>query len=60
MIKILIKKDGTTTISVEGVKGASCQTMTENIERALGEATSDEKTNEFYEAEQDVYMQNKN
>lgn len=41
-------------IQVQGVKGASCQKMTEDLEQALGTVKAEVKTSEFYEkADQD-------
>jgi len=48
-IRVRIKKDGTTQVSAEGVKGSSCKALTEPIEKALGKVVSDEETEEMYQ-----------
>jgi hypothetical protein len=45
-----IGKDGGTTVSVDGVKGEQCSTMSSGIIRALGgNVISDTPTDEMYE-----------
>lgn len=44
-----IDAQGNTTVSVKGVKGASCTDLTKQIERALGKTASDKKTPEYHE-----------
>lgn len=51
-ITIEIATDGSTTVSVNGVKGTSCQQLTKNLEKALGKTSKDTKTKEFYQNEQ--------
>lgn len=36
---------------VRGVKGASCEKLTENIHKALGSVTYSERTEEYFEQE---------
>ena len=57
MARIIVKiKGGKSQIEVDGVKGPSCADLTKNIEKALGNVSKEEKTNEFYEQDQDTYM----
>jgi hypothetical protein len=49
---IEIAKNGAVTITVNGVKGASCKDATAALEKKLGIVTEDTPTSEFYEAEQ--------
>lgn len=46
-IKVVIAKDGSTTVSVNGVAGKSCTDLTKNLERALGKQASQTKTAEY-------------
>ena len=48
-IRVRIKKDGTTEVSAEGVKGSNCKALTRPIEEALGKVTSDEETAEMHQ-----------
>lgn len=45
---IEISPSGDTKVSVKGVKGESCQSLTKEFEAALGKTTSDSKTKEYY------------
>jgi hypothetical protein len=49
-IEMLIKPDGTIEMVTHGLKGASCMTETDAIEKALGRTVRREKTREFYES----------
>lgn len=49
---IEISTKGAVTITVNGVKGASCQDATKALEGKLGIVTEDVLTNEYYEQEQ--------
>lgn len=53
-IKIEVNTDGTTQVTVNGVKGKRCAEVTANLEAELGKVTSTKKTTEFYEKEQTV------
>jgi hypothetical protein len=46
-IDLLIDEDGQTTIEVKGVSGPGCQNLTEAIEKAIGNKTSDVRTPEY-------------
>lgn len=46
-ITIIIDTDGSTEISVNGIPGKKCKTITEQLERALGIVTSDIPTKEI-------------
>lgn len=39
-------------VSVKGVKGKACQTLTADLERKLGAVTKQEKTKEYREVEE--------
>ena len=49
---ITISPKGAVTITVNGVKGASCKDVTAALEKKLGLVTDDQLTSEFYEQEQ--------
>jgi uridine kinase len=53
VIKVTIKPDGKTTIEVNGVKGGGCTSLTEGLQKKLGLTVSSEKTNEYYEQEEE-------
>ncbi len=42
-------KDGKATVEVDGCVGQSCQSLTEQIERALGTSGTPEHKPEFYQ-----------
>lgn len=48
-ITVEISKEGITTVSVTGVKGKRCVELTEELERELGQVSSEAKTSEYYE-----------
>lgn len=48
---IEIAKNGAVTITVNGVKGASCKDATAALEKKLGIVTEDALTNDYYEQE---------
>jgi hypothetical protein len=47
-IDIDIRPDGSIGFGVKGVKGRKCQELTKELEEALGDVISTEKTAEFY------------
>lgn len=50
-IDIKISPDGSKVeTEVNGVKGASCEELTEQLHKALGSVTDNKKTSEYYEA----------
>ena len=51
---VTIDKDGTPTVTVNGVKGSSCEALTADLERALGSTTTHERTSEYLEVSQSV------
>lgn len=51
-IIISIKPDGAVTVEVDGVKGAGCMELTEQIEKALGTVSSNIKKKEYYERDE--------
>ncbi len=50
-IRVEIALDGTPTVSVSGVAGASCQQLTKDLEKALGTVADNKRTEDFYCAE---------
>jgi Protein of unknown function (DUF2997) len=60
IIELLISPKGETTLQTKGYAGADCQQASKWLEQALGVATNDRKTAEFYqqpEAEQRVQQE---
>lgn len=52
VIEVIVAKDGGTSIQTQGYSGNSCVAASEWIEKALGVATGEKKTAEFFEAAQ--------
>jgi hypothetical protein len=50
-IKLRIAKNGDTTVTTEGFKGATCKDVTKQLEQALGTTTKSVDTEEMYEPE---------
>ena len=48
-IIITIDKDASVKVEVQGHAGSGCTSLTKEIERALGETTKDEKTQEYHQ-----------
>ena len=53
-IKIRIGKDGKLALSVNGMKGDACKSVTKTLERALGMVVETKNTGEYYEQQQAV------
>lgn len=54
-VEVIISADGESAqISVKGVKGRFCQTLTEDLQKALGQTTRDLRTQEYYEKPAEV------
>ena len=51
-IAITVAADGSVTTQVKGIKGASCKTLTNQIEAALGRVKSNTATPEMFEKPQ--------
>lgn len=51
-IIIIIDEDGKINISVNGVKGSTCEELTKEIEKALGNVTERHKTEEYFQQSQ--------
>jgi len=51
-IKVIIAKDGKTTIDVNGIKGPSCKDVTKRLQEALGTEVESETKDEFWEQEE--------
>lgn len=47
-IDVYISKDGTVKVSVAGIPGASCESLTEALQGRLGDELQHERTHEFY------------
>jgi Protein of unknown function (DUF2997) len=48
-IRVTITPDGRATVAVEGVRGPSCEALTEDLERALGVTSEKRRTSEYYQ-----------
>jgi hypothetical protein len=53
-ITIRVGKGGKINLNVDGVKGGSCKDLTKNLEKAFGNVSDTENTQEYYEQEQSV------
>lgn len=51
---ITIGKDGSVELTVKGYKGKGCLEAVKLFEKIVGELRSEQKTNEFYEPEENV------
>ncbi len=51
-IEIVVSPTGQTTIQTKGFAGASCQDASRFLEQALGTRMDEERTAEFYQAEE--------
>lgn len=49
-IKIIIGKDGSVHVSVNGVKGAGCKDLTKSLQAAIGDTFKETNTTEFYQS----------
>ncbi len=50
-VEIIVSPAGQTTVQTKGFSGASCQDATRLLEQALGTRIAEERTPEFYQAE---------
>ncbi len=50
VIEVIVAKDGAISIQTTGNGGQACLEATRSFEEALGVATTDRKTSEFFEA----------
>jgi hypothetical protein len=57
-IVVTVASDGGTSLRVEGRAGSSCQSLTRDLERALGLVTRDQKTIEFHQGQHQHHSQN--
>lgn len=59
-IQIIVSPTGETKIETSGFTGSSCQDATRALEQALGAATNEQLTAEYYETanEQQIDLQN--
>jgi hypothetical protein len=60
MMKVTVTPKGETKLETSGFSGSACQDATRDFERALGVATGETLTNEYYTAsnEQQIETQN--
>jgi len=56
-ITVVIDKKGQATITAEGFSGPACMNATKNLEAALGGATSQEVTRDYYEPDLDTQQE---
>ena len=47
-IKVVVERDGTVTVSAERMPGPQCISLTEFLEKGLGEVVKRQKTTDFY------------
>ncbi len=52
LIEVIVSPQGETTVQTKGYAGADCLQASKFLEQALGLATSDCKTGEFYQTTQ--------
>jgi hypothetical protein len=48
IIEVVVSPKGETTVQTKGYAGGDCLQASKFLEQALGVATADQKTNEFY------------
>jgi len=54
-ITVRISPDGQTIqTEVNGIKGSSCESLTEALEKAMGQTVKSDHTEEYYQVEQEV------
>jgi hypothetical protein len=51
IIEVLVTPTGQTTVQTKGYSGSECLGASQWLEQALGIATSDQKTSEYYHTE---------
>jgi hypothetical protein len=49
IIEVVVSPKGETTVQTKGYAGGDCLQASKFLEQALGVATADRKTNEFYQ-----------
>jgi hypothetical protein len=49
VIELIVSKDGQATVQTKGYSGGTCVQASQWLEQALGMATADRKTAEFFE-----------
>ena len=47
-ITVTVKSDGSTEVSVKGVRGKGCEALTQALEGALGESKSKKRTGDYH------------
>lgn len=58
-VVIEITEQAEVKLTVNGVAGQSCKALTEDIEKAIGTTTTDEKTKEYYARPERTHVVNK-
>ena len=48
-IKVVVEKNGKLSIEVQGVSGARCLSLTEFLEKEVGEVSERERTREYFQ-----------
>lgn len=56
-IKIVIKKDGTFTMKVNGIQGESCESLTDLLIQNTGEVEERVYTNDYWDNEMPDYIE---
>ena len=56
MIEVRVKRNGRIEVKVDGVKGASCEDVSEFLTK-LGTIEQSKKTEEYYEEETEIHTQ---
>ena len=51
-IRIVVEKDGKLRLEVEGFRGSQCLSVTEFLEKEMGEVFERQRTSDFYKARQ--------
>jgi hypothetical protein len=57
VIEVLVSPQGETTVQTKGYVGGDCLQASKFLEQALGAATADRKTAEFFQANQTPQQQ---
>jgi hypothetical protein len=51
-IEAIINEEGEVTLEVHGATGSECETITEDLEKALGKTTDRKRKREYYQQTQ--------
>ena len=47
-IKVVVQKNGMLSVEAQGIQGSQCLSLTESLERDLGEVLERQRTSDFY------------